>query len=665
MSGFLAKAHAGAMREARTLLEQERPSLVGATPAEVLWAAEVYAATGAFRRSTALLIQAASAAVDDAQLATAAARSAIVLGHERRAWRLLARHEGTMGAWRLIQTLARTASPPTTPQPTMSSATEPLAVLGEHLDALLLAAEPPTSSALEALLNGAPRFTRARLALAESLARSGEKAQARTVLRAGLKIAEDARLDVALATLAASVGAHDETALHLARGRARYPDLAARADLRLMLSLATWHGGRREDAISLLAGAKNLTAGEAELLLLLQPRVIPASTAGAPPAAAPSTDSADNTISSTSAPPAAQGPKGADIAPVAMVIHQFGTNDDVAASRTRLALLGIVVVLLAAFTWKFALPRVMLMLNPPAPPPPPAEVVEVEKAPPPGMTGPAFAQEASACGFTISNNLEVGTSWASTRDQLRRTGWQGKKTPLGGLRMKIPEEISTGGGELDVLDVDKAVSPLLVWAPGREGGFVLGGAGFATTTTQRATVGKLVRLSDLAPASLVASACHSAGDTGQCALVITKCRALTAVIKAICVDGQATVETLPNCLLEFAFVAPPMPHGVAKAPVFEEAPAPDAKTGSVGGDEGVPSTLGSDVGPDVGPDVGSDAPAPQMPPESVPVPSPAANDTVDAVDAVDAASAGANDGAPEKPAAPAPAQPSANEAPPL
>jgi hypothetical protein len=267
---------AGRAREAADLLAAERPPL---DPALAVVAAEALAATGRERRAAALLLLAARRHGSDRTVVLEAARALLRRGQHRRAGRVLTGHDAPV----LAAIAARQAVPTTTTTTTTD--------LQDEIDRAL--ATPTPTPALAALLERAPTSTRLRVATAARALDEGRGADARAILRAGLQGRDDARLEVALATVAVATGTWDEAAVVIARARSRFPPLARDPALLALLGLVTLAAGRRDDALSVLhGGARHGMVGALQALLTPPP---------APPKAATGTTA--TTATTTAARP--------------------------------------------------------------------------------------------------------------------------------------------------------------------------------------------------------------------------------------------------------------------------------------------------------------------------------------------------------------------------
>jgi len=228
----------GRPKEALDLVAAERPPI---EPGLAPLVAEALAATAHDRRGAALLLLAARRHPGDRTLALEAARALLRRGRHRQASRVLAPHAATAPV--LVAVAAR--------QPVGAL---PPGDVQDEIDHAL--ATPTSTAALTALLERAPASVRLRVAVAARALDEDRGAEARAILRAGLKGHDDARLEVALATVAVASGTWDEAAVVIARARSRFPRLARDPALQALLGLVTLQAGRRDDALSLLGGVR-------------------------------------------------------------------------------------------------------------------------------------------------------------------------------------------------------------------------------------------------------------------------------------------------------------------------------------------------------------------------------------------------------------------------
>ncbi len=264
----------GKSRAARALLDEQRP--VPACSADAALAAEVYAATGAMRRSDAILRWAAMRfGADDDVAALAAVRAALARGHERTAKVLLGDRPG-----RARDVLRARLT---------HSSVEPHADddVDTAIDVVLAMSDPAAAvSAAMAVFTRAPSSSRARLVCARMMRASGKLDEGRILLKVAARAPlEDARIELASALALVADEIQDEASLATARARARHPDLAQDHELRLLLTLLAWSAGRRDDAAAVTAGASDLLLVERSAAVFLAGG--PAPSAGSIRGAAP------------------------------------------------------------------------------------------------------------------------------------------------------------------------------------------------------------------------------------------------------------------------------------------------------------------------------------------------------------------------------------------
>lgn len=281
---------AGRPREAAEILDAERPPLDRNL---VSLAAEALAASGRERRATALLTLAARRYPHDRALALEAGRSLLRRGMRRRALHAVAAH----GASILLAVAARQALP----------AVDNAEDREDEIDRALAGAT--TTQALQALLEKSPGSVRLRLAVAARALDENRAADARAVLRAGLQGREDARLELALASVAIVAGTWDEAAIVVARTRARFPRLARDPTILALHGFVTVGAGRRDETVSLLQAAGAGPMGGALLSLLALPNRPHLSSTQAPggPSLAPAPTGANLAKTATAATTASVG----------------------------------------------------------------------------------------------------------------------------------------------------------------------------------------------------------------------------------------------------------------------------------------------------------------------------------------------------------------------
>jgi hypothetical protein len=291
---------AGRPREAAEVLDTERPALDRAL---VPLAAEALAASGRERRATALLVLAARRFPDDRAVALEAGRALLRRGMRRRAIRAIATHNAPV----LVAVATRQALP-------SASAAEDRE---DEIDRALAASS--TTVDLQSLLERATSSVRLRIAVAARALDENRAADARAILRAGLQGREDARLELALASVAMVAGTWDEAAIVVARTRARFPRLARDPAVTALHGFITAAAGRRDETISLLQSAgAGPVAGAILSVLALPTRPSPMATAAPGGTATPSSTPTGMARSATVSKMAAGSP--APMAPAAAML---------------------------------------------------------------------------------------------------------------------------------------------------------------------------------------------------------------------------------------------------------------------------------------------------------------------------------------------------------
>jgi plasmid stability protein len=582
----------GRPKEALELVAASRPPVDAGL---ALFVAEAWAAVGHERRGAALLLLAARRSPGDRALALEAARALLRRGHHRQASRLLAPH--AVSAPVLVAVAAR--------QP--SGALRVVDVQDEIDHAL---ATPTTTAALTSLLERAPGSVRLRVAVAARTLDEGHGAEARAILRAGLMGREDARLELALATVAVASGTWDEAAVVIARARSRFPHLARDPALQALLALVTVSAGRRDDAISLLHGTQgaHITAALHALLAAAAPTrpgaAPPPATAsrpmsalmqetlaragagpssgnvggGSPVAAQPSVSTSPPTPPSTLAPPAQ--PSTAQAASPAASPLTARPPPPTATPRVT-----------APPTPSPPTPSPPTPSpptpSPPTPSPPTPSFRRIDAQPEPkgnrtplvvvatllvmAFVGPrlwrttppaparaavtAFAEKLGRCGLEVEPWLDVDVS-PSSLAAAAGSGWRGRPASVPSEGLPLDAALQPGVTLLP-MRTGAAIEPALVATPSLDR--VLGLA--FTTSAERPLV------SSLFGALKFDRATSRTCPEGTCAVGHARCEDLAIRVQAIC-PGPTTASLLSRCTLDAAVIGPEtlLPTPTAPAP---------------------------------------------------------------------------------------------------
>ena len=580
---------AGTPRQARALLLARKPPLDAEL---VLVAAEVYAASGRPRRGAALLWLAARR-LGTIGTARAAARALLTLGRHRRA-RLVLEPHAADGAVAVLMAVARS-------EPLPLDVVSPVDV-DDVLDRAL--SQPTSTASLHEAMAMAPTSARARLAVVARLRAEGDAEGSRALLRAGLKGREDARLELPLAMAAVDDGAWDEAALVLARARARHPDLARRADLRLVLAWATLQAGRRDDAISMLRGAAGANEIDTALLQLLDPRQAPTT----PALRAVENGPASGFVADAKLPAGqSQRPpplKSTLSTPVTMLDAASESTNPI-FRRFAIACFALVVLVAVGKTVIDRWPRADAAVDVKT-----APVVTAASSPAAGD----FSRRADECGVAFPAVFEPGLLYAEVAARLIASGYNGLPVSAGSVVVALSDAVSAPGdsGMVHVLESSARVAPGVVVVDERATGVAIA----HTTDSPRPLVSEIVRVRRMGLGPTSPRACAVADPGFTCVSARSTCQQLEIVVGAICPDNAKTTNDLRSCAFDVVVVrvppiaaadagsvtaaavdaGPPVDAGVVDAGVVGGAPVEAGADDAGRADSGVSDAGGADAG---------------------------------------------------------------------
>ena len=527
---------AGRPREAREALLERRPPLDAKL---ALVAAEVYAACGRPRRAAALL-ELAARSLGTIGTARAAARALLAAGRHRRA-RLVLEPHAADGAVAVLMAIARN-------EPVPVAALPPVDV-DEVLDRALSESTP--TATLTSTLSSAPTSTRARLALVARLRAEGDADGSRAVLRAGLKGREDARLELPLAMAAVDDGAWDEAALVLARARARHPDLARRADLRLLLAWVTLQAGRRDDAISTLRGAIGGSALDTALLALLDPSTVVTTAA---PAAVTSSPERQHQRAPRADGPPKRSPTKAWSGPVGV----FDATSQPANPFFRRVAIAVAVVIVLVGLGKTIAKRWPTGSHVVDAGPVVSDVSDVSAA-----AAAEFSRRASECGVMLPAVLEPGLLYAEVAARLLASGYQGGAVTAGDVVLRVDQALGLAGDTATVrlLRTTSGVTPGVVVRDETSVGLALA----QSDDTPRQAVYEIVKVSAMRLAATTIRPCATANPGFVCVTARGTCQQLDFVIGAVCPESASATSDLPSCSFDVVVVRTPAPATIVDA----------------------------------------------------------------------------------------------------
>ena len=540
---------AGKPGEARAVLLAKRPALDAEL---VLVAADIYAACGRPRRAAALLWLAARR-LGTIGTARAAARALLTLGRHRRA-RLVLEPHAADGAVAVLMAVARS-------EPLPLEVLSPVDI-DEVLDHAL--SQPTSTTTLTDALSMSPTSTRARLAVVARLRAEGARDESRAVLRAGLKGREDARLELPLAMAAIDDGAWDEAALVLARARARHPDLARRADLRLVLAWVTLQAGRRDDAISTLRGASGNHDVDAALLALLDPTT---SSAPAAPTSAPMT-TAPQPLLRADGPPKRPATKIGAAGPVA-VVDAIPEQTSPWFRRAAMAVAAIVVLVAVGRTVNARWPRSVDVVD--------AGAVDAGVD---ASVAAAFSRRADQCGVAFPAVLEPGLLYAEVAARWIASGYNGQAVSAGDVVVRLDDALASPGepAAVRVLQTAAGVHPGVVIVDEKAIGLALAHG----DDGPRPRVDAVVQTGRMGLGPTSTRPCAAANPGFTCVTARSTCQELEVIVGALCPDGAKSTAELGACAFDVVVVRTPVVVAVDAGVVVVDAGVVDGGSADAG-----------------------------------------------------------------------------------